>query len=352
MKEVGLLLSDRQRLILRAIVDDYVQSAEPVGSRTISKREDVSFSPATIRNEMSDLEDMGFLEQPHTSAGRIPSQKGYRFYVDHLMEPHVFSQKDLTFLKDLLASRATEMEKAVQQTATLLSQMSNYTSILLGPQMPKETLRHLQLVPLSDYAVVMILVTSTGQVVNRTLTLPEGISSSDIEKLVNLLNYRLKGIPLSDLKARIRLELIRELQSHMEKFENIVTLIDQMFAAETEERLFFGGTTKILNQPEFKDVDKARDLLELFEKDHLLLQLLNVAGEDGIQIRIGQENGLDAVHHCSIITASYSLDGLHLGTVGIIGPTRMEYRKVIGLLNHVTIQLPSVFRHWLHLRDQ
>jgi heat-inducible transcriptional repressor len=340
------MLSERQRLILRAIVDDYVQSAEPVGSRTISKREDVRFSPATIRNEMSDLEELGYLEQPHTSAGRIPSQKGYRFYVDHLMEPHEVSHEDIIHFKQFFATRVNELEKVVQQTATILSQLTNYTSIMLGPEMPKETLKHLQIIPLSEHSAVAIIVTNTGHVENRTISIPEGVPVNEIEKLVNLLNHRLNGIPLYQLRHKIYTEMGHELRTHIESYERIVQIMDQALTGESDDRLFLGGAAKILSQPEFKDVDKAKDILELFEQNRVVLSLLGNPRSEGMQIKIGQENGLDIVSHCSIITASYSLEGQHLGTIGIIGPTRMEYRKVIGLLNHLAIDLPLAFKRW------
>jgi heat-inducible transcriptional repressor len=340
------LLSERQRLILRAIVDDYVQSAEPVGSRTISKREDVGYSPATIRNEMSDLEEMGYLEQPHTSAGRIPSQKGYRFFVDHLIEPHEVSPADIIQFKRFFTSRMNELEQVVQQTAIILSQLTNYTSIVLGPDMPGETLKHVQIVPLSDYSAVAIIVTNTGHVENRTISIPKGVSVHEIEKLVNLLNQRLSGVPLQHFKHKIYTEMAHELRAHIESYEQVLQMLEQVTAKEADDRLYLGGTAKMLNQPEFKDVEKAKGILELLEQNQIVLKLIGQPHSNGLQIKIGQENGLDVVSHCSIITAAYSLDGLHLGTIGIIGPTRMEYRKVIGLLNHIATDLPMALKRW------
>ena len=172
------MLTERQRLILSAIVDDYIRSAEPVGSRSISKRGDVGFSPATIRNEMSDLEEMGYLEQPHTSAGRIPSHKGYRYYVDHLLRQTALSKKELEVIKNFFAEKILEFEKVIQQVATILSQLTNYTSIVLGPEVFSTSLKMLQIVPLNENRAVAIIVTNTGRVENKVVEIPEGVSLS------------------------------------------------------------------------------------------------------------------------------------------------------------------------------
>jgi heat-inducible transcriptional repressor len=340
------MLSERQRMILRAIVDDYVESAEPVGSRTISKREHIGFSPATIRNEMSDLEELGYLEQPHTSAGRIPSQKGYRFYVDHLMEPQDVLTGDLNHLRQFITNKMIELEQVVQQAATILSQLTNYTSIVLGPETQGANLKHVQIIPLNERSAVAIIVTNTGHVENRKITIPQGVSVHQIEKMVNILNHRLSGVPLHRMMHMIYSEIADELKNHIESYEQILQMLEQSIVKEADERLFFGGTAKMLNQPEFRDVDKAKEILELFEQNQVVLKLLDSSNSARLQIRIGQETGIEAVSHCSIVTASYSLDGQHLGTIGIIGPTRMEYRKVIGVLNHIALDLPNSLRHW------
>lgn len=204
------MLTERQRMILNAIIDDYIRSAEPVGSRSISKRGDVNFSPATIRNEMADLEELGYLEQPHTSAGRIPSHKGYRYYVDHLVRLDRLSSEDVLRLKSVFAEKITAMEEIVQHTASILSQLTNYTSIALGPEVFDASLRHFQLLPLNENTAVAIVVTSTGHVENKTVTLPEGVSASELETVVNLLNAKLVGVPLYKLRAQLYNEIDRK----------------------------------------------------------------------------------------------------------------------------------------------
>lgn len=330
------MLSDRQRLILNAIVDNYIHSAEPVGSRTISKREDIGFSSATIRNEMSDLEELGYLEQPHTSAGRVPSTKGYRFYVDNLIQPQKLDEKDLVKLKQLFAERILHAEQVVELTAQILTQLTNYTAIVLGPEIFEHRLKNIQIVPLNERQAVAIVVTHTGRVENKLIELPEGVGASEIEKLVNLLNHRLTDVPLWQLRQRLYQEIAGELRKHTQQYEEMLAIIDQSLAQEEtdRDRVCLRGATKILNQPEFRDVEKVKDILEVLEQSDQLVHLIGMPA-DGLTVRIGQENQLDAMKQCSIITTSYSLGDRPVGMVGIIGPTRMEYSRVIAVLNHL-----------------
>ncbi|PTX64843.1 heat-inducible transcription repressor HrcA [Melghirimyces profundicolus] len=338
------MLSERQKKILRAVVDEYIVNAEPVGSRTVSKREDMGFSAATIRNEMADLEEMGFLEQPHTSAGRIPSQSGYRYYVDHLMVPERLKRSDLLAIRRLFTSQMDALEQTIQQTVSILSRITNYTSIMLGPELYDNKLKHLQVIPLNDRLAVAILVTDTGHVDQRQITVPEGVSLSSIEQTVNLLNTKLSGVPLYRLKRTVYKELFEELSRHVENYEYLLAMIDQMLASELESRVFTSGTTHILNQPEFKDVEKVKSLMELLEETETVTRLFTTR-DTGVQIKIGYENHLEAVSHCSIVSASFLLDGRSLGTIGVLGPTRMDYQKVVSLLDVLTRDFSK------HLRD-
>ncbi|PYI51847.1 heat-inducible transcriptional repressor HrcA [Paenibacillus flagellatus] len=339
------MLTERQKLILSAIVDDYIRSAEPVGSRTISKRGDVGFSPATIRNEMSDLEELGFLEQPHTSAGRIPSHKGYRYYVDHLVKRANLSVHELDVLKLFFAERLQEMESIIQHVATVLSGLTNYTSIVMGPELMTTTLKHLQIVPLNDSSAVAIIVTNTGHVENRVISIPEGVPVHEIEKIVNLLNARLAGVPLIHFKSRLYNEVGSEIGKYVSKYEELIRMIEGVVQSDEEDRIYVSGSTNMLTQPEFKDVDKVKGILDLFDEAHTLVRLFSEA-PPGIQVKIGTENSVEAINNCSLITASYSIDGQLLGTIGILGPTRMEYGKVINLLDHLSKDMAVVLARW------
>lgn len=341
------MLTERQKMILNAIVDDYIRSAEPVGSRSISKRGDVKFSPATIRNEMADLEELGFLEQPHTSAGRIPSHKGYRYYVDHLVPWNSAGSAETETIRAFFAEKLNATEQLIQHTAMILSTMTNYTSILLGPEVFHTSLRHFQLLPLDDRTAVAIIVTSTGQVENRKINIPPEISVSEMEKVVNLLNSKLVNVPLYKLKSRLYSELGEEMQRHISHYEELMHMLDEALESDPEQRIYLSGATNMLTQPEFRDVDKVKDILDLLEETPTLLKMLAPAsGGTGIQVRIGTENKHEAFSDCSLITATYSVDGEALGSIGILGPTRMEYAKVMGILGILSRDLTSLLRHW------
>lgn len=328
------MLSDRQRLILNAIVDNYIHSAEPVGSRTISKREGIGFSSATIRNEMADLEELGYLEQPHTSAGRVPSTKGYRFYVDNLIRPQQLSELERSKLKQLFAERIQHFEQVIEYTAQILSQLTNYTAIALGPEIFEHRLKHIQIVPLNDTQAVAIIVTHTGRVENKLIDLPFEIHPGEIEKLVNILNSKLVDVPLWQLRQRLYQEIAGEMRRHVEQYEDMLRILETSLSKDESERVYLRGATKIMDQPEFRDINKVKDIFELLEQSDQLVNMLGAPG-GGLQIRIGQENQLDAMKQCSIITTSYYLDGKPVGMVGILGPTRMEYGKVISVLNYL-----------------
>ncbi|MFC4778552.1 heat-inducible transcriptional repressor HrcA [Paenibacillus sp. GCM10023252] len=338
------MLSDRQRMILNAIVDDYIRSAEPVGSRSISKRGDVGFSPATIRNEMADLEELGYLEQPHTSAGRIPSIKGYRYYVDHLLKLGV-DDHDLNAVRSFMADKMNQMEQVIQHAASVLSNLTNYTSILLGPEMFSNSLKHFGLVPLGDDSAVAIIVTNTGHVENRTISLPPGVKMEDMEKVVEVLNKKLIGVPLIRLKSKLHSEVGQELERYVDHCEDIIDVLGRALQNDNDHRVFLSGTTNMLTQPEFKDVDKVKTILDLLDETPTIMKMFT-ALPSGIQVRIGTENAHEAIANCSLITATYSADGKSLGTIGILGPTRMDYGKVISLLDVISKDMAVMMARW------
>jgi len=335
------MLSERQRLILNAIVDDYIRSAEPVGSRSISKRGDVAYSPATIRNEMSDLEELGYLEQPHTSAGRIPSHKGYRYYVDHLIRVKEMSKQEIDRLKLFFAERMQQQEKAIRQVAMILAEMTSYTSFVLEPELVHTTLKHMQIIPLNEKQAVVIIVTSTGHVENKLIALPRDVSVSEIEKVVNILNAKLAGVAMMHLNSKIYDEVGEEIRRYVTHYQELIKVLDTTFTLEEEGRVFLSGAANMMNQPEFRDVEKVKSLYSLLEEHDTLVKLLSPT-EMGVQVRIGSENNFMAINNCSLITATYSIDGHTLGTIGILGPTRMEYGKVIGLMQYLSREMSNI----------
>lgn len=339
------MLSDRQLQILQVIVDDFIQTAQPIGSRAISKKDHVSYSSATIRNEMADLEEMGFLEKTHSSSGRIPSEKGYRFYVDHLLAPFRMSKKDLTLIREAFNDHLIELEHTVQRAATILSELSNYTSIVLGPEVYETKLKQLEIIPLNDQSAVAILVTNTGHVEHRSFTVPEGVDPSDIQIMVNILNERLVGVPIVQLNDFINTEIATLLRKHTNNFEKSYKLLHTALFEKRPTRLYVGGKTNMLAQPEFKDVNQIRTLLSIIEQEKEIAPIIRQNNE-GVRVVIGQENKVQAMQNCSLITASYTFGDEQLGTIAILGPTRMEYSRVISLLNVLSGQMSKTFQSW------
>lgn len=338
------MLTERQLMILQVIIDDFIESAQPVGSRAISKKSNIHYSSATIRNEMADLEEMGFLEKTHSSSGRVPSEKGYRYYVDHLAAPKR-SGSDAKLIHNSIQDGFFEFEQIAQKSAEILSDITNYTSIILGPEVLDTKLKQLQIVTLSMQNAVVILVTDNGHVEHRSFSIPEEISSSDLEKMVNILNDRLQGVPLIQLPEKLNSEIVMLMKRYISDFEKSFNYIKQAFFNENPVKLYFGGKTNILAQPEFNDINKVRSFYSMMENEDEVVRLLKETN-DGIKVTIGHENKADAIKDLSLITATYQMNEEQVGTIAIIGPTRMEYKRVINLLNTLSHEISDAFYLW------
>lgn len=326
------MLTERQLLILKVTVDDYIQSAQPVGSNQLSKKSELPFSPATIRNEMADLEKMGFLEKTHTSSGRIPSQKGYRYYVDHLLTPRALPKQDIMQLHSIFDDKIAETEEIIKRSAMILSELTNYTAILLGPDIRKHTVKRLSIVPLGADTAVAIIVTDSGHVENRVFPIPAGLDPSDIEKMVNILNERLAGVSLNELHKRLEQETLTVFRQHINRYAELLSTFRQAVIVPHEDNVYYGGKLNILKQPDFHDIQKIRDLMDVIEEAKHIPMIVP-AGSLGLQIRIGSENALTAMEDCSVITVSYAIGEEQTGSVAIVGPKRMDYKRVVTLLD-------------------
>ncbi|MFC4388478.1 heat-inducible transcriptional repressor HrcA [Gracilibacillus marinus] len=337
------MLTERQIQVLQVIIDEFIQTAQPIGSRAIAKKEDISYSPATIRNEMADLEELGFIEKTHTSSGRVPSEKGYRFYVDHLLSPFHLSHNEMLLIGQAFDKGLLEFEQIVQKSARVLSDLTNYTSIILGPEVFETTLKQIQIVSLSDHAAVAILVTSTGHVEHRYFTIPQSMQATDIEKLVNILNARLVGVPIIHLQKKLYGEISELIHQYSSDFEATYAYLKAALLEKKPVKLYMDGKTNILLQPEFHNIQKVQSLYSVMEKEDKMADILRTS-ERGIKVSIGQENSLDEMQDCSLITATYTLGGTQLGTIALLGPTRMEYSRVISLLNVLSNRLTKTFQ--------
>lgn len=340
------MLTSRQQLILAAIIEDYVRMAEPVGSRSLAKHDSIQFSPATIRNEMADLEEMGYLMQLHTSSGRIPSQKGYRFYVDNLLGQSEVERNTSSTLKVFFAKRIDEMEQVVREMSTVLSDLTKQTAIVLGPKMYTEKVRKIELIPISKGRAVAILVTDAGHVEDRTVHLSENIRVEDIDAIVRVLNETLVGVPVSKLRSSMYSRLSEELVRKVERYEDVLAVLDEVCqVGQREEPFYIGGALNVLSQPEFHDVEKAQPILTLLEQGEALQHWFPTGGV-GLQVRIGAENLISELQDCTVITTTYSLGGRPVGHIGVLGPTRMDYSRIMQILNYTSKSMTSLLTRW------
>lgn len=329
---VMLMLTNRQLLILQLTVNDFIESAQPVGSVQLSKKPEAPFSSATIRNEMADLEDLGFLEKTHTSSGRIPSEKGYRFYVDHLLTPEKINIEDSSRLRSIFQEQVLESEQLIRNSASILSDLTNYTTILLGPNTSTHAVKRFSIVPLDETRAVAIIVTDNGHVANRMFDVPKGLTASDIEKMVNILNDRLVGTPLTSLQQKLAIEVKVIFEQHLKHVGEWFESLKRAVNVEPEERLYVGGKMNMIKQPEFHDIHKMQAFMELMD-DGVVAKSFFRDIRQGIHVRIGSENNNNAIEDFSVITASYSVGEQPGGSIAIIGPKRMDYGKVITLLD-------------------
>ncbi|MGN8832153.1 heat-inducible transcriptional repressor HrcA [Selenomonas montiformis] len=340
-------LDARKKRVLRAVIDDYIESAEPVGSRTLARKYDLGVSPATIRNEMADLEMLGYLEQLHTSSGRIPSSKGYRFYVDGLISPKPVSDEEKERIDKWYRARVRRIEEVFQETARIISQVTKNVSLVLAPQMTQAQFRCLQFLPLDDRRVITVLMTDAGFIENKILEMPSGATFEDFQRMAKVINMRLEGHTLRTIEQHSLTEIRDEIRDES-LYEAALEIIHRALDSGRRERLYLGGTTQMLEQPEFHDVEKVKDTLLMLEEEELMKDILHAHMGDGLEVTIGQENEDKHFKDSSIITATYHLDGELLGTIAVLGPTRMEYAKAMSLLEYMNQNLTDVIKrfHW------
>jgi len=330
-----MTLSDRKERVLQAIIDDYIATVAPVGSRTLARKYRLGVSPATVRNEMADLEEMGYLEQPHTSAGRIPSEKGYRLYVDRLMDLEQLAHEELREIERLYQQRVSEIERLVAATARLLAETTDYLAVVLAPRLSGVALRQLQVVPLGDTRALVIIVSEGGLVEHRALDIPEGYGLSDLALVGSVLNQRLQGRSLRDFGGSLLRELRHDLGRYRRVVERTLELLRDSLDADDEGQVFTGGAANILQQPEFSDVERAQSVLGALEQARLVRTLLALPIADNYTVAIGTEIGVLEMGDCSLVTSPYYAGDRPVGRLGVIGPKRMRYAHAIAVVRQV-----------------
>lgn len=336
-------LDERKMKILDAIIKNYLETGEPVGSRTISKYSDLKLSSATIRNEMSDLEEMGYIVQPHTSAGRIPSDKGYRLYVDHLMQE---KDREVKELKELMIQRTDKMEQVLKRVVKVLATNTNYATMISAPQYHQNKLKFIQLSKVDEHQILAVIVAEGNVIRNKLLPVSEELDTETILKLNILLNTMLNGKTIAEINLQMISSMKEQAGIHSNIISDVVDAVAEAIHSDEGMEIYTGGATNIFRYPELSDNGKASELIQTLEEKQVLEELVNETlnkEEKGIQVYIGNETPIQSMKDCSVVTATYDLgDGLQ-GTVGIIGPKRMDYENVMSTLKTLMDQLDDVF---------
>ncbi|WP_270813148.1 heat-inducible transcriptional repressor HrcA [Hungatella effluvii] len=339
-------LDGRKVTILKAIIKTYLETGEPVGSRTISKYTDLNLSSATIRNEMSDLEELGYIVQPHTSAGRIPSDKGYRFYVDQIMQE---KEEEFTEIKELMLKRVDRVELLLKQMAKILAQNTNYAALISAPQYHRNKLKFIQLSKVDDGKLLVVIVVEGNMIKNTMIPVSQQLSDEGLLNLNILLNNALNGLTIEEINLDVISRLKEQAGIHSEVVDRVLGEVAEAIRADDDDlQIYTSGATNIFKYPELSDGEMASRLIGTLEQKELLQELVDdVNGSEsssGIQVYIGEEAPVQTMRDCSIVTANYELgEGLR-GTIGIIGPKRMDYEKVLNTLRNLMTQLDSILK--------
>ena len=338
-------LDERKKKILQAVIRNYLETGEPVGSRTISKYTDLNLSSATIRNEMADLEEMGYILQPHTSAGRIPSDKGYRLYVDTMMEE---KEREVVEMKEMLVERQDKMETLLKQVARVLAQNTQYATMISAPQAKRNKLKFIQLSRVDSDQILAVIVTEGNVIKNNMLSVNEDISDETLLKLNILLNTHLNGLSIDEINLGMISVMKQKAGIHSDIVGEVIDAVAEGIRAEEDLEIYTSGTNNIFRYPELADQQKASELINTFEEKQLLGELLQDTqtenGNTGIQVYIGAETPVQSMRDCSVVTATYELGDGMKGTIGIVGPKRMDYDKVVGTLRTIQTQLDELYR--------
>jgi len=335
--------SERMKRVLGAVVEDYIVTAEPVGSRVIAKNLSFNLSSATIRNIMSDLEELGLLYQPHTSAGRVPTEKGFRFYVDYLLDVHELGEGERQEIRSRYLGYQAEAEDLFKETSRILSSSSHYLGVVWAPKMSLAILQHIEFVRLKKHLVMAILVSPTGLVYHRLIEVEEDFSQSELDHLSSYMNSFLTGLTLQQAREKLIEEMTVEKRIYDRLFAQALRLVQKALSPSDEPDIFIEGRTNIIHEPEFGKISIMTDLFKTFEEKATLVKLLDKCmNPKGIRIAIGSESEVQEMETCSLVTSTYSYKGEVLGALGVIGPRRMNYSKVIPLVDYTARLLTEI----------
>ena len=325
------MISKRQEDLLKVIVEDYIKTARPIGSKSICKR--LNCSSATIRNEMSALEDLGLLEKTHTSSGRIPSEKGYRYYVDNIMKPRELSGEDMLKLQTIFRNQSLVLTDAITKSMEIVSELTSYAAVVLGSSSSDNRVNRVEAVPLDTNHLIAVIITDKGHVEHKNMFIEDMVSINEIKKTVDLINKLVVGTPLDEVPSKLEFEIKPIIAKYVEQHEVLYNAFYNAFSDfsnEVNANIKLSGTSNILMQPEFDDTDKIREIISKFDNKEMINNIK--ASDEGINIYIGSENEFD--DDVTIIKTKYNIDGEE-GTIALIGPKRMEYDRVISLIDFI-----------------
>lgn len=340
-----MTLDERKRKILESVIKDYVETAEPVGSRAVVRKHNLKISAATVRNEMADLEDMGYLEQPHTSAGRIPSEIGFRYYVDYMMETEKLDDQELEVLQRIVRDNIEDWDEVIHTIGNFLSRVTRYTSFILVPSTKLTELKYLQLVPVSEGKALLIMVTESGVLMHRTIEVPLSIEEQDLKVITALFNRELAGRKLDEIRRSDLQSIREELKKRRRVIDSALEAIDNLVDNTGSEKIMISGVLNMLNEPEFKDMDKLKKILTILEEEELLKSIIPEGNREEVDITIGKENRVDEIKEMSIVLGRYKSRG-DMGKIGVIGPVRMEYWKAAGTVESLQYVIQEIFKQY------
>ncbi|MCL2496161.1 MAG: heat-inducible transcriptional repressor HrcA [Clostridiales bacterium] len=336
-------MDERKKKVLHAIIEDYIANAEPVGSRAVAKKYGLGVSPATIRNEMSDLEELGFIEQPHTSSGRVPSDKGYRYFVDHLMSREALNSQDINMVRQALAVQVSEMEDFMRSCCNLISRLTNYTTMISMPQRDQGTLQKLQLTAVNDYQLLVVLLSSSGLVRHKLINMPRPISAGLLQRIETLTAARLVGLPIGNLSYQFIRGVLMDSEQHQRQLDEAFAILKQILPPPGGHKVFTSGIFNMLAQPEFRDLDRLKDIFAMLEEDSRVKELLQSGGIEqsagAVSVAIGAELDAADMQDCSLVAAHYYINGEEAGSIGVLGPRRMSYSKTMSLMEFIAKEL-------------
>ena len=330
------MLTERQLMILKEIIRLFTESGQPVGSKKLMAELPVHVSSATIRNDMADLESVGLIEKTHSSSGRVPSMQGYRYYLDHLMQPATLNPVDVATVQQSFGQHYHKIDEIVSQSANILSNLTSYTAITLGPEVAEIRLTGFRLVPLSNHQVMAIIVTSAGTVDNQVFTIPQAISGDKLEKAIRIINDHLIGLPLTVVSQKLKTDVPALLAQYMASPTGFLDIFDDVLKKASQERLFVGGQMNLLNFSEFSDVTQLKSLYNMINRSDDLAKLLDLSpggANSQVQVRLGTEMANDLLKHYSLMTVNYDVGEHGQGVIALLGPTSMPYSRMIGLLD-------------------